>query len=210
MEEWKDIVGWEGIYQVSSYGRLKSFKRDSGGRILLNTNKTGWYLNVVLRVGSKKTDRMWSIKMHQLVAMHFLPPKPSLKHVEVNHKDGNKQNNNVENLEWVTRHENMLHAARTMPSFLDWMHLWNKVLKTKRICQFTLDGELVATHLNGTEAALKSGVCQRNILQVAGKTEYKPGLTRKQAGGFRWIYEEEVEEWKLKQSEALQAETAIA
>jgi len=51
-----------------------------------------------------------------------------------------------------------------------------------------LNGKLVLIHLNGKEAAISSGVCGRNIMQVANKTEYVPGKYRKQAGGFKWRF----------------------
>ena len=58
------------------------------------------------------------------------------------------------------------------------------------VTQYTLEGKYVTTYANCIEASERTGVCSRNINQVArGKDEYKPGLTRKQAGGFRWVFE---------------------
>lgn len=183
-EEWMDIRGWEGIYQISNYGRLKSFKREKTGVVLSNKNKNGWYLNVVLQTG-RRNSRRWSVKIHTLVATHFIGPRPSDKHI-VNHKDCDKQNNRADNLEWVTQRENMLHAAVVKPEFLSGMHRHNKFVRPNGIMQFSLDGEFLHCYRNGAEASKATGVCQRNILQVANKTEYKPGLTRKQAGGYIW------------------------
>lgn len=181
-EIWKDIPDFEGVYSVSNHGNLKSFKSDPDGRILKNTNKNGDYFSVVLSYGKK----IRYARMHVLVAQAFIPNpenKPS-----VNHKDLNKQNNSVENLEWATYKENSDHARERIPSITNGMNRYNKEIKTKRIIQRDLDGNFIKEHLNGREAHLYSGVCHRNIMQVASKTEYKPGLIRKQAGGFIWEY----------------------
>lgn len=187
IELWKWVAGWEGLYQVSNMGGLKSFKKNKEGRVLSNKNANGWYFNVVLT--RSRHEKIYSVKMHTLVANHFLPPKPGVGY-QVNHKDANKQNNRWDNLEWVTKSENVIHSLLFNPCQLDGMHKWNKEIKTRRILQFTTDGEFVKKHLNGTEAAKFSGVCRRNILQVANGTEYKPGLKRKQAGGYIWKFEQ--------------------
>jgi len=180
-EIWKEIDGWEGIYQVSNYGRLKSFKGDPQGNVLSNVNKTGGYFSVVLCFRDKKRY----VRMHRLVAEAFLFRRNRL--LQINHKDGDKQNNKVENLEWVTPRENMLHAARTNPSFLSGMKRYNQT-KGKNVLQISLGGTLIEKFKHAADAARHTGVCVRNIHQVASKTEYKPGLFRKQAGGFRWEY----------------------
>jgi len=182
MELWKDVKGFEGIYQVSNKGRLKSFKASKDGRILSNKNHKGGYLSVVLVCKS----RMKSTRMHRLVAEAFLP-NPENK-PEVNHKDGNKQNNRVENLEWVTRKENHRHALKHSPNMLRGMRKYNRFIRPKTIQQFSLDGKLLREFPNAMEAGRITGVCHRNILQVANKDEYKPGKTRKQAGGFVWRF----------------------
>ena len=118
MEEvWKDIVGYEGYYQISSYGRVKSLSRKieyfafgkpqvrtQQGRILKQSTCSSGYPIVHLYLDSEKRNVM----VHRLVAIHFLEPVEGKEFV--NHKDGNKENNNVANLEWVTKSENTLHA----------------------------------------------------------------------------------------------------
>lgn len=112
-EIWKDIVGAEGIYKVSSHGRIKSVKRHvnswCGGRIKNETIRKqfldigGYCVTGISYPNNKKTK-----KVHCLVAEAFIPNpynKPN-----VNHKDGNKSNNHIDNLEWVTPSENMRHA----------------------------------------------------------------------------------------------------
>ena len=182
METWKDIKGFEGIYQISNMGRVKSFKADPNGRILSIKNSKGDYLNIVLCHGNKRR----SVKVHRLVAEAFIP-NPDNK-PEVNHKDGNKQNNRVGNLEWVTRAENHRHALALNPNILKGMVQYNRYIRPRTIQQFTMDGRFVAEYANSTEAEKATGVCQRNILQVANRDEYKPGKTRRQAGGYIWRF----------------------
>ncbi|MFA5409310.1 MAG: NUMOD4 motif-containing HNH endonuclease [Bacilli bacterium] len=182
MEEWKDVEGWEGVYQISSHGRLKSFKGCPSGRVLSNKNKTGDYFSVVLRRGRRGIRQ--SARIHQLVAAAFL--KKPLNKTEINHKDGNKQNNRADNLEWVTRRENMLHARKHNPLIVEGMRLYNRYIRPKPVGQFSLTGELISVFNNCAEAGSLTGVCSRNIHQVAAQTEYKPGMVRRQAGGYKW------------------------
>lgn len=102
MEEWKDIKGYEGYYQISSYGHVKNIK--TGKIINGDINNTG-YKRVCLYAPVKKR-----FFVHRLVALHFCDGYQD--NLVVNHKDGNKSNNSSENLEWVTRSENDLHAYK--------------------------------------------------------------------------------------------------
>ena len=115
MEVWKDVEGYEGIYQISSYGRLKSLSREItdifGTRIVeekiaQRSNNSIYFHTNLCKNGEKK-----STSIHRLVAQAFIP-NPENKPC-VNHIDGNKHNNHVENLEWVTYSENIQHAYRT-------------------------------------------------------------------------------------------------
>lgn len=117
-KEWRDVVGWEGIYQVSNKGdiiRLPSLIRHprgfdmkiKGQTMKFNLDADG-YFRVGLTCQGRKNE---SRGVHQLVARAFIP-NPENK-PQINHKDGNKQNNNVENLEWVTPSENTKHAVDT-------------------------------------------------------------------------------------------------
>ena len=109
MEEFRDIKGYEGLYQISNLGRVKSLARlDSAGhnlkgRILKPANGNKGYAYVVLsKDSSKKT-----ISVHRLVAIAFLEHKPNgYKGLYVNHIDFDRTNNNVTNLEIITAREN--------------------------------------------------------------------------------------------------------
>nr|DAE52097.1 MAG TPA: homing endonuclease [Caudoviricetes sp.] len=114
-EVWKDILGYEGIYQVSNLGNIKSLSREvampNGGVRLIkelikvpSTDNDGYY-----HVGLSQNGKMKTFTIHRLVALHFLEINPS-KNI-VNHIDEDKNNNKAENLEWVTHTENMNHGT---------------------------------------------------------------------------------------------------
>lgn len=104
-EIWKDVDGYDGLYQVSNFGRVKSFKHKTP-RILKAKAHTGGYLRVEL-YGNGQADGRF---IHRLVAQTFIP-NPENKPT-VNHIDGDKTNNRIENLEWATQHENNQHAVK--------------------------------------------------------------------------------------------------
>jgi len=183
MERWKDIPGFEGLYQISSNGRLKSFKQRCDGRILSCKNSKGDYITTVL-CGLDVKSR--SVSIHRLVAEAFVP-NPENK-PEVNHIDHDKQNNHASNLEWVTRKENAHHAIKHNPSITKGMVRYNRFIRPRTILQYTNCGKLVAEYPNSVDAQKATGVCYRNILQVANRDEFSPGRIRSQAGGFVWKF----------------------
>ena len=106
MEEiWVDVNSWEGTYQVSSLGNVRNCITN---HILIGDKNSLGYRRVMFY--SKDANRKERHFVHRLVAFHFCPGYSADK--VVNHKDGNKQNNCANNLEWVTRSENDLHAFR--------------------------------------------------------------------------------------------------
>ena len=108
-EIWKDISGFEGVYEISSYGRVRSVK---SGKIL-STSKCGGcrgYLSVCLSKNGKRYGKL----VHRLVAEAFIPAVEGLS--EVNHKDEDKTNNRVENLEFCNHKYNMNYGTRNIRS----------------------------------------------------------------------------------------------
>lgn len=119
MEQRKDIKGFEGYYQISNFGKVRSLDRFDGirdrkGQLIKPNLKYNGYLQIGLRKNGKR--KRFSI--HRLVAQHFIK-NPENKS-QVNHIDCNKQNNHHKNLEWVTPGENLEHARENgliiMPS----------------------------------------------------------------------------------------------
>lgn len=181
-EIWKSVKGFEGIYEISNFGNLKSFKKEKNGYILSNVNKKKGYVSVILK--SKELKK--STRIHRLVAETFLE-NPENKS-QVNHINGIKNDNRLVNLEWCTSSENVNHSIRMNENQLNGMINYNQNIRPKKIVQKSLSGLKIEVFNNSKEAFLKTGVCARNILQVASKTEYKKGLKRSQAGGYKWDF----------------------
>lgn len=212
MEEiWKDIPNFENKFQISNFGNLRHNTRGEW-KLRKNTNKKGSYFNVILVDGLNKKSE----KIHRLVAKAFIP-NPENKPM-VNHINGNKQDNRVENLEWVTSKENCKHAKETglwkynkpymfVRHYIKEENHKNKtknvkgnihkkyisVRKNLTIYQFDLQGNYIAKYNSCVDAGKKTGICIRNIQQVAYKTPFnKKGSIRKQAGGYIWKFEKDI------------------
>lgn len=178
-EIWRDIKGYEGIYQVSSKGRVKSLERDiicKNGRkqhrkerILKGSLDMRGYLQVSL--GNTKGERKF-LWIHRLIAEAFIP-NPENK-PQVNHKDEVKTNNCVENLEWMTAKENINYGTHN-----------ERVAKaqSKPVAQYTKTGELIevypSTHEAGRQLDIKHGPIG-NVARGEQKTAY----------GYIWKYVE--------------------
>ena len=102
-EIWKDIPGYEGLYQASNLGRIKKIWKTKETIMKPSLQKEGY-----LRIGLVKNSKRKSYQVHRLIALCFIDNIYNKKYV--NHIDGNKQNNNADNLEWVTASENLKHA----------------------------------------------------------------------------------------------------
>lgn len=168
-EIWKDIEDFEGIYQISSFGRVKSFKKCKE-RILKPGVAGGGYLFVHLC----KDGKIKEMKIHRLVAKAFIPNPDKLPCV--NHLDENKQNNFVSNLEWCDVKYNVNYGTRNKRTS---DKLTNGPL-SKQVGQYSLDGKLIRIWPSMIEA-------HRNGFNVGHICSCCKGK-RKSHGGFIWQY----------------------
>ena len=165
MEEvWKDVVGYEGLYQVSNLGRVKSLKRN---QLLKPKIAKNGYVQVKLYNGDKKTRYI-----HRLVANAFLDNHNGK--AEVNHIDSNPSNNRLDNLEWVTHKENMEWSA------LQGTMIRAKICKRRPIIGTDENGKMyIFEKLRDVE---KFGFDRKNVSMCCnGKYKQHKGLTWKYA-----------------------------
>ena len=166
-EVWKKIILNEQItnYSVSSLGQVRN---DITNRILSQGNDNE-YKTVGLSLGSGKIKRC---RVHRLVAEAFIENKDNKPYV--NHRDGIRYHNSIENLEWVTPSENSIHAHK------------NGLVEHNRkrpVRQYNLQGTLMMTFESATEAARQCGCDQSKITEVCKGN-------RKTAGEYQWRYDE--------------------
>ena len=186
-EEWRDIKGYEGIYQISDCGRVKSLERivpwGKGIRhikekFLRVKKKKSGYLFYCLYSGNGTVKYEHA---HRLVAQAFIPNP--LQKKDVNHIDGNKSNNCVDNLEWATRSENQIHAYNVLKRTREHPIGWDNKL-AKHIVQLNLDGTFVKKWASSCDFQRQTGKTEANVRRcLTGKM--------KTAYGFRWMYLED-------------------
>jgi DNA-binding NarL/FixJ family response regulator len=160
MEEiWKDVPGWEGIYQISNLSRI---------RCIRVTYFEGDDFGDCIRVTLSDNERKERHPIHRLVAQAFIGiPAENLV---VNHKDGNKRNNRVDNLEWVTQSENMKHALRTgLKKILRGEEI-NKKLTTANVIQIL---ELIKNGISNMDIATQFNVSHTMISQIRNNHVWK-------------------------------------
>ena len=186
MEEWKDAPGFEGFYQVSNEGHFRSVDRTvivktkNGkdkpthfrSRLLKEYIENGKRSNIKrsVYVAFSVNGKHYRRYIHRLVAEAFLEKTKGA--VEVNHIDGNRLNNSVANLEWVTKKENIDHAFE------------HKLIKTEKPVE-QLDketGKVLNTYRSESEACRQMGITQGKILRSMQRNG--------PSAGFRWRYKD--------------------
>ena len=176
MEIWQNIAGYEGLYQVSNLGRIKSLDRyvhyrDTRKRLIKGEYKKGTinkkgYLKVTLYKDGKGNTR----EIQRIVAETFIDNP--LNKEQVNHIDGNKQNNKADNLEWCTPRENSLHALYVLKKGL------------VPVNQYDLKGNFIKSYSSVKETDEKTNTARCSISNViCGR--------RNKAGGYIWKYARE-------------------
>lgn len=184
-EIWRDIDGYEGLYQVSNKGRIKSLQRivshgKSGSfsvkeRILSSADKGLGYMVV----GLSKNGRKKTWRVHRLVAKAFIP-NPN-NYDLINHKDKNPSNNAVENLEWCDYQYNNTYA--------DHKEVSSKA-QSKLVMQFTMKGDFVARYYGAVEAEKETGVC-RTCINACCRGDLQS------SGGYRWKLESDNRDMRI-------------
>ena len=169
MENWKEISGYEGLYEVSDKGRVKSLGNNKTRKEkILKPHKDTWGY---LRVDLCKDGKVKHSKVHRLVAEAFIQNPNNLK--TVNHRDEVKTNNASNNLEWMSKKDNLNYGTRN-----------KRVAESlsKQVQMFDKStGELLATYPSTHEAERITGIAQQSISSCCnGK--------RKSAGGYIWRY----------------------
>lgn len=160
-EIWKQIENYPNYY-VSNYGNVLSKSKNKSILLKKSKNHRGYW---TVRLYNKEG---WKQKfVHRLVALGFIPnPKNA---PQINHKDGNKENNCVENLEWCTNKENQIHSYA------------NRLRKLKIVQQYSKNGELLNEYISVAEASRKTKIGKNNISNCIYNFS-------KTAGGYIWKY----------------------
>ena len=162
MEQWKDIKGYESIYQVSNLGNVKNVKRN---KLLKQESINGKYKRVTLTLNKKQKH----FQVHRLVATAFIPNPLNLPCV--NHKDENPSNNNVYNLEWCTYSYNINFKNRN----------YKMQSHSKKVCQMDFEGNILAIYISASFAGNVMKVDHSNIYKCCnGEISY--------AYDYKWKY----------------------
>lgn len=194
-EEWKDIFGYEGLYQVSNMGEVRSLVNQARHKRkipkILKAHKDG---KGYLRIKVSKKQKTQTFKVHRLVAQAFIPnPKDKL---QVNHKNCIKTDNKVSNLEWVTNEENREHAKKNgiLGDFKNNHIPWNKGKKGLQVA-WNKDKKLSEEHKKNLSKSHKGkipwnkgtkGVCKAWNKGKKMSEEQKERLRQTNKGQIPW------------------------
>ena len=173
-EMWKDVEDYKGLYKISTYGRVLSLPRNTTKGGILKPTKTLSGLVVNLRNCKNNTKTT----IHRLLSKAFIPNPKNKK--QVNHKDGNRWNNHINNLEWVTPSENVKHShdklKRNFYAFAE------NHKNSKTVSKYTKGGIYICTYGSTHEAGRVNNIFFTNIAKNCRGE-------RKSAGGFMWKYD---------------------
>lgn len=169
-EVWKDIKGYEGLYQISNLGRVKSLNYMKTGKekILKPVRTPDGYLKVNLY-----SDKCYTKRIHRLVAENFL----DIPKLEINHLDGNKENNSVENLEWCTHAENERYSWKTLGKKSKFGNRKHR----KQVLQYDLKDNFIKRWETASEAGRKLNI-------RSGKISACCRGERNKTGGYKWRF----------------------
>ena len=184
MEEiWKDIDGYDGEYQVSNLGNVRSlnYMRRKETRELSKKNIKG-YPYVILY----KNTKIQRKRIHRLVAEAFIPNPNNLP--EVNHKDENKANNRVDNLEWCTHQYNFQYTYNRHPEHKQRIMKEGRksAIRTKRVIQKNEDGEIICIYPNVHNVYNTIGYDYKSLVRRLEHSD----IYGKEFHGYIWEYEE--------------------
>lgn len=182
IEVWKNIVGYEDVYEVSNFGNVRRIRKNKGtvlGLLNLNKHVSGLYVHL------RDFGRDKQFKVHRLVLTAFLGE--DYEKPVVNHIDGNRWNNHLSNLEWCTHSENIKHSH----DFLERVYTayGENHKNSKTVSKYHRNGDYICTYGGVNEAGRQEGVPFTNIAKCARGE-------RNSAGGFIWKYENRKEDIK--------------
>jgi hypothetical protein len=199
MEEiWKDVVGFENLYEVSNLGNVRSLDRYVSGK--LNSKRFQKGKNMTIQKTPKgyysiilhKNGMAYQMLVHRLVAIAFIENKSNKD--QVNHLDLNKSNNNMNNLEWCTNLENMRHSyangghsgfTEKQIAAVRKNQLKAAEKRSRKVCQFDKEMNFIKSYRNSIEASKKTGSCASKISACCAGH-------RKTCNDFIWKYEKEI------------------